>query len=139
MKRIALFALLVPVLVWAWACAGNPTADTSTKRALAAPAPGPASFLYAAGTAGAYTVPSGAFVTGITAHATGSGAYLTIAVQAVGQATDAGTGPQVPIPAGVGIELGRPVLLGSVQELGPGTVITTSGTDSYLVTLVQAR
>ena len=134
-----LFLLLFALLAVGCTSAdpSSPAPASSSEKLLGA-APGPQAIFYTAGTSGAYTVPAGAFVSGITAHATGSGAYLTISVQAVGQA-DAGTGSQIPIPPGVGFEIGRPVLTGSVLELGPGTVVTTSGTDSYAIFMVQAR
>ena len=86
-------------------------------------------FLYHASAATAVTVPTGYVVTGIAAHATGSGAYFTIAPNG------ASAGDEIPVPAGSGIAIGCPVLLGNAGELGAGTVITPSGTDSFLVTM----
>jgi hypothetical protein len=102
------------------------------------PKPGLASFFYSAGTAGTVTVPANAYVSGIAAHATNSGATLTLTPEGPG-VIDASAGTAIPIPAGVGFALGRPVLYGSTFELGPGTIIVTSGTDSYFVAMVQTQ
>lgn len=89
-------------------------------------------FKYNAGVSGTVTVPSGRAVTGITAHASASGASMTIAAQGADTAADP-TGDSIPIPAGASISLGVPVIEQNDEQLGPGTVIVFTGTDSYLI------
>jgi hypothetical protein len=98
-------------------------------------------FTYASGVSGAYTVPAGQYVTGFAAHATGSGAYCTVAAQ--GPDTSAGVaGSQIPIPAGSSLQVTVPQVTpsgagntGGQDIIGDGSVLAFSGTDSYLVTM----
>lgn len=95
-------------------------------------------FKYNAGASGTVTVPHGRCITGVTAHATGSGATLTIAAQ--GESTDAdSTGDAIPIPAGTSISFGVPVIEENIDQLGPGTVLTFTGTDSYFIVYRQVK
>jgi hypothetical protein len=91
-------------------------------------------FSYAAGTAGTYTVPAGTYVTSLTAHATGSGATLTMTPSGP-NVTSPVAGPAIAIPAGAAYALNRPVLSGQANELGAGTTLVFAETDSYVVTL----
>lgn len=140
MKLLALVVSLLALM----ACQPTPSGGASGSQPAPSPklaqlaVPSNQNVFYTSGTAATYTVPAGAYVTGLTAHATGAGAYLTIEPEGLG-VIDASVGSQIPIPPGVGFELGRPVLVGSLYELGPGSVLTFSGTDSYAVFLVQAR
>lgn len=95
-------------------------------------------FKYNAGASGTVTVPAGRAVTGVTAHATGSGATLTIAAKGDNTPADS-TGDSIPIPAGTSISFGVPVIEEDVDQLGPGTVFTFTGTDSYLVIYRQIK
>jgi hypothetical protein len=95
---------------------------------------GNGSLYYAAGTAGTVTVAAGSYVTGVSCHATGAGATLTITPNGPGVA-DAAAGAAIPIPAGGAYSLARPVLVGNSQELGTGSIFVFSGTDAYVVTL----
>jgi hypothetical protein len=100
-------------------------------------APGNAAFFYTAGTAGTVTVSAGSYVTGLSAHATGGGATLTITPSGP-QVTSPAAGPGIPIPAGGAYSLSRPVLVGNSNELGTGSTLVFAGTDAYIVTFYQA-
>ncbi len=94
-------------------------------------------FDYAAGASGTVTVPAGRYVTGIACHATSAG---TLTILAQGEETSAGTtGASIPLPAGVGLSLGAPVIRGDINELGPGSVFTFVGTDMYLLAYTRVR
>ena len=112
--------------------------EASVDHRAASYAPGNGRFFYAAGTAATYTVPSGAFVTGLSCvHATGAGATLTL-TPAGPDVTSPVTGPAIPIPAGGAFSLSKPLLIGQAwTSLGVGTTIVFSGTDSYVVLLYQ--
>jgi hypothetical protein len=77
---------------------------------------------YSAGVSGTYTVPANAYATGITCHATTVGS-LSI-----------NSGDAIPIPAGAAFSMSPP-LLGTNFQLGPGSTIVFTGTDSYVVVL----
>jgi hypothetical protein len=91
-------------------------------------------FFYASGASGSYTVPAGAFVTGIWCHSSGDGATLTITPARPDVRTPV-AGPAIPIPSGAVLSVGRPTLAGNSDELGTGSVLTFVGSDAYLVTL----
>jgi hypothetical protein len=90
-------------------------------------------FVYFSGTAGTVTVPSGSYVTGLSCHATGSGASLTITPDGPNIPTPT-AGSAIPIPAGAAYSLSRPVIAGNANELGAGSVFVFAGTDAYIVT-----
>lgn len=115
-------------------CATSATAPP--KHVRASWSAGNGRFFYAGGTNGTYTVPGGAFVTGISAHATGGGATLTM-TPAGPDVTSPVTGPAIPIPAGAALSLSRPLLTGNSDELGVGSVLVFTNTDAYIVTLFQ--
>ena len=85
-------------------------------------------FTYAAGAAASVTVPAGVVVVSVKAHATSAGS-LTITPAGPNQTAVAGSA--IPLPASADwFELN---LLDIGAELGSGTVLVFSGTDSYLV------
>jgi hypothetical protein len=88
-------------------------------------------FSYDAGASGTVTVPAGKKVVGIACHASGAGSF-TIAPTGPNDAA-AVTGASIPLPAGTSFSIGRPVLDGDQNEVGPGSVIIFTGTDSYFV------
>ena len=88
-------------------------------------------FSYSAGTAASVTVAAGKQVTGIACHASGSGATLTITPGGPNQAPVAGDAIPIPPTGWFSIRF--------MGELGPGTVLAFSGTDSYLVTYAKLR
>ncbi len=114
-----------------------------------APAPGYYNMFYASGnavtdagvgTVVVYTVPSGTYVTGVSAHTSIAGAYMTIAPYGIGYTGGAPVvGPQISIPNGAAFSLGKEVLFGSLSELGPGSVLTFYGVDTYYVQLTQVQ
>ena len=110
----------------------NPSAAELGHHKLAAYAPGTDAMTYAAGAAATVTVPAGVYVTGLSCHATGGGATLTITPSGP-SITSPTAGPSIPIPAGGGFSLGRPWLASNANELGAGTVLVFAGTDSYFV------
>jgi hypothetical protein len=98
--------------------------------------PGNGQFFYAAGSSGTYTVPAGSYVTGVSCHATGGGATLTMTPNGPGVVSPV-AGPSVPIPAGAALSLTRPLLQGNSQEFGTGSVFVFANTDAYILTLTQ--
>lgn len=123
--------------------------DAEAPHNFKAPAPGYYNMFYATGnavgadggaTTATYTVPAGAYVTGVTAHASAAGAYMTIAPYGSGYTGgEPIVGGQISIPSGAGFALGKEVLFGSLSELGPGSIFTFVGVDSYYVQLTQAQ
>jgi len=124
------------LLVLLAGCRPAPSQGTApaatTQGRMGAYAPGVDAMTYAAGAAATVTVPAGVYVTGLSCHATGAGATLTITPSGP-SITSPVAGPAIPIPAGGGFSLGRPWLAGNANELGAGTVLAFSGTDSYYV------
>ena len=97
--------------------------------------PGQSRTFYAAGTSGTYTVPSGAYVTSFSCHASAAGATLVMTMTGPGITTfDAG--PSIVIPAGGAYGLEQPTL--PPTALGAGAKLVFTGTDSYAITLYQA-
>lgn len=92
--------------------------------------PTPRLFGYYAGSSGTVTIPAHVYITGIGCHATTAG---TLAMTLVGPWSDGGASPSIPIPAGVGWSA-PPEIIGALNSLGPGSVITFTGTDSYTIT-----
>lgn len=82
---------------------------------------------YGAGTSGTYTVPAGAYATGLTCYSAAGG---TLVITPVGQ----GAGPSITIPAGVPFSMAEP-LLGTANQLNAGSTLAFTGTDSYVVVL----
>jgi hypothetical protein len=135
MRRLLLLLLSLVALA---ACVPKAAAGPPVPRPrLAAYAPGNGRFFYAAGTAGTVTVAAGSYVTGLSCHATGAGATLTI-TPAGPDVTVPVAGPAIPIPAGGALSLSRPLLLGNSDELGTGSILVFAGTDAYVVTFYQA-
>ncbi len=81
---------------------------------------------YASGVSGTYTVPAGAYVLGVTCHATTAGA-LTLN-------PTGGSNSAIPLPAGSAFSIAEP-LLGTNGQLVAGSTIVFAGTDSYVVVL----
>lgn len=116
----------------------KPLSKTDHRYGAAAPAgSGNQNIWYYAGTSGGtVTVPAGAYVTLLTATGNSDGGIATITVTPNGvgyPSIDAG--PPITILAGSGFSWGRGVLIGSLSELGPGTVIAFSGTATYFVSI----
>jgi hypothetical protein len=99
----------------------------------------------ATGISGSYTVPRG-YVTSISAVASSgladagidAGGYGTITITPNGPGVTDGSAvvqPPIPIPAGYTYTVSRPVIQGSANELGVGTVIVFTNTQSYIVTM----
>lgn len=131
------FAVLLAPLALAFligACRGADPAPTPP--APAGYAPGQGLFFYATGISGTYTVPAGAYVTAITCHASASSATLTLTPSGPG-VTSPEAGQPIAIPVGGALTLARPILQGNASELGAGSVIVFTNTDTYLVTLYQ--
>lgn len=82
-------------------------------------------FSYVAGISGSVTVPEGVVVTSIGCHISGASATLSIKPGGAGQ--DETQGPDIPLPPAGWFGL---KFLG---ELGEGTVIVFTNTDSYFV------
>ena len=96
-------------------------------------APGTDAFFYASGTSGTYTVPTGAYVTSWSAHATSAG---TVVVTPSGpQITDAQAGSTITLPAGSAYNMSKPALAGNANELGAGTTFVFTSTDAYVITM----
>ena len=136
--RIAFVALLLVCFDCKSRGAGyapDPTASAE-HHVLASYAPGNGRFFYAGGSSGTYTVPSGAFVTGLSCHASAAGATLTMTPSGP-DVTVPVAGPSIPIPVGAALAISRPLLVGSPDELGSGSILAFAGTDAYVVTLFQ--
>ncbi len=143
---IAVFATLVALTACERGRSGppSPAPGATVIKFGSTPAPSQENIFYAAGTSGTYTVPTGAFVTMLSAVAQGDAAadasagYIQITPNGLGyEVVDAG--PEILLGASQTFTLGRPTLVGSLYELGPGSVIVFSGTTQYVVTMVQAR
>jgi hypothetical protein len=102
-------------------------------------------FVVATGVSGTYTVPRGYVVSISAVAASGladagidAGGYGTITITPDGPSITDGsavTQPPIPIPAGYAYSVSRPVIQGSTNELGTGTVIVFSNTVAYTVTM----
>ena len=97
--------------------------------------PGKSRFLTAAGTAGTYTVPAGAYITSFSCHASGAGATLVITANGPG-ITIPEAGASIVIPPSGAYGLDATVL--TPLTLGAGSTLVFTGTDAYAVTLYQA-
>jgi hypothetical protein len=98
--------------------------------------------VFATGVSGTYTVPRG-YVVGLSAIASanpdggldsgGVGATVTITPTGPGITGSPVTQPPILIPAGYNWSVGRPVIQGSANEMGAGTVIVFYGTQTYTI------
>jgi hypothetical protein len=98
--------------------------------------------VFATGVSGTYTVPRG-YVVGLSAIASanpdggldsgGVGATVTITPTGPGITGSPVTQPPILIPAGYNWSVGRPVIQGSANEMGTGTVIVFYGTQTYTI------
>jgi hypothetical protein len=93
-------------------------------------------FTYAAGTSGAYTVPSGCIVTAFWCYSTAGGS-LTIAPGGAGNTET--TGDSITLPAAVRFErdLRDNADRANLPQLGEGTVFTFTTTDAYYIEMAS--
>lgn len=92
-------------------------------------------YSHAAGASGTVTVPAGSNVTSVSCHSTGGGT-LTITPGGANQTGVAQTA--IPIPAGSDWFVIPPHVV-ALGQLGGGTVLVFTGTDSYIVTYATFR
>lgn len=92
-------------------------------------------FSYDAGISGAVTVPNGKQVIGITCLSVAGGS-LTIAPGGANHPNPPVAGASIPLPANASFDLSW---AGGLTQLGGGTVITFTSTDSYFVAYAQMK
>ena len=131
---LLLFASLLAGCIHFGNCPAPPAPAAAPHVVHASWSPGNGRFFYAAGTSGTVTVAAGSYVTGISCHATGSGATLTITPSGP-DVTSPVAGPAIPIPQNGALSLSKPLLTGNSDELGTGSTLVFSSTDAYIVTL----